>query len=123
MSRPPLALLLVSADAARLRAALTIGRAEIALGGAARIFLQGAAAALLKPPVSDPKDADWVTVGEPALARLLDEALDDGVTIMICQSGLAMAGIDAQDLDRRIEVTGPISFLAQAGPEMRLLTL
>ena len=123
MTRPKLALLLVSADAARLRAALTLGRAEVALGGVARLFLQGEAAKLLKPPVSDPLDAAWQAVGEPTLAKLLDSALDDGVVISLCQSGLAMAGMIAGDLDRRIALTGPIAFLADAGPDVRLLTL
>jgi predicted peroxiredoxin len=123
MSRPKLAIILVARDPARLRAALTFGRAEIALGGAASIFLQGEAAALLRPPVSEPRDAAWADAGEPALADLLDAALDDGVRLSLCQSGLAMAGVDAGDLDRRIEISGPIAFLGQAGPDVRLLTL
>lgn len=123
MSRPPLAFLVVSEEPARLRAALTFARAEVALGGTASLFLQGAAAALLRAPVHDPKDADWRAAGEPDLAHLLDAALDDGVDISLCQSGLAMAGIDAATLDRRITLTGPVAFLAAAGPDMRLLTL
>lgn len=123
MSRSPLALLLVSADPARLRAALTLGRAEIALGSSASIFLQGEAAALLKPPIADPRDGAWLAAGEPSLATLLDEALDDGVAVSLCQSGLAMAGIDAGSLDPRIALTGPIAFLAEVRGEMRLLAL
>jgi len=121
--RPPLALMLVTADPARLRAALALARAEVALGSAARIFIQGEAAPLLRPPVSAPQDAAWEAAGEPSLARLLDEALDDGVEISLCQSGLAMAGMDAAMLDRRIAITGPIAFLAAAGHQVRLLTL
>ncbi|HEY1124216.1 MAG TPA: peroxiredoxin [Sphingobium sp.] len=123
MSRPPLALLLVSADPARLRAALTLGRAEIALGSEASIFMQGEAAALLKPPIADPRDDAWVAAGEPALGQLLDEALDDGVAVSLCQSGLAVAGIGAGMLDPRITLTGPIAFLAEVQGEMRLLAL
>ncbi|MBO9576049.1 MAG: DsrE family protein [Sphingobium sp.] len=122
-NRPPLALLIVSADPARLRAALTFARAEIAVGGAAHLFLQGEAASLLKPPVSDPRDAAWVAAGDPTLADLLDEALDDGARISLCQSGLAVAGMHAGDLDRRIELTGPVAFLAEAGPDVRLVAL
>ncbi|HZV57746.1 MAG TPA: DsrE family protein [Sphingobium sp.] len=123
MTRPPLALLLVSADTARLRAALTFARAEIAVGGTAHLFLQGEAAALLRPPVSDPRDAAWVAAGDPTLATLLDEALDDGARISLCQSGLALVGMTADQLDRRIELTGPVAFLAEVGPDMRLLAL
>jgi len=121
--RPPLALILVTADPARLRAALALARAEVALGSEARLFIQGEAAALLRPPIAAPQDADWKAAGEPTLAKLLDAALDDGVEISLCQSGLAVAGLDADRLDRRIAVTGPIAFLAAAGPQVRLLTL
>lgn len=123
MSRSPLALLLVSADPARLRAALTLARAEIALGSAASIFLQGEAAALLRPPIVDPRDPAWLAAGEPSLVQLLDETLDDGAAISLCQSGLAMAGIDASDLDSRIALTGPIAFLSEVRGETRLLAL
>lgn len=122
-ARPPLAIVLVTRDSARLRAALTLGRAEVALDGAAEIFLQGEAAALLRPPVSDPKDAAWKAAGEPTLADLLDAALDDGVRFSLCQSGLAMAGMTASDIDPRIEISGPIRFLAAAGPDIRLLAI
>lgn len=122
-ARPPLALILVSPDPTRLRAALALARAEVALGSAARVFLQGEAAALLRPPISAPQDAAWQAAGEPTLARLLDAALDDGVTVSLCQSGLAMAGMDARDLDSRIGLTGPVAFLAAAGPDIRLLSL
>jgi len=122
-ARPPLALILVTADPARLRAALALARAEVALGSEARLFIQGEAASLLRPPLSAPQDAAWKAAGEPTLAALLDAALDDGVAISLCQSGLAMAGMDAAMLDRRIAVTGPVAFLAAAGPQVRLLTL
>jgi len=123
IQRPPLALIVVSADPIRLRAALTLARAEIALGSKASIFLQGEAATLLRPPIHAPQDESWRTAGEPDLAGLLDEALDDGVAINLCQSGLAMSGMTARDIDRRIELSGPLAFLAAAGPQIRLLSL
>lgn len=123
MTRSPLALLVVSADPARLRAALTLARAEIALGSRASIFLQGEAAALLKPPVSDPKDEAWLAAGEPSLAQLLDEALEDGAAVSLCQSGLAMGGLDASGLDPRIALTGPLAYLSEVRGETRLLAL
>lgn len=122
-AREPLAILLVSDDATRLRAALVLARTEIALGGAARLFLQGEAATLLRPPISSPRDAAWRKAGEPMLAVLLDESLADGVSVSLCQSGLALAGFDAGELDPRIEISGPIAFLAATGPGVRLLAL
>ncbi len=122
-ARPPLALMLVSADASRLRAALILARSEIALGGSARLFIQGEAAALLRRPMTSPQDEAWRAAGEPTLAALLDEALEDGVAISLCQSSLAMADMMASDLDPDVVLTGTIAFLAAAGADVRLLTL
>ena len=121
--RPPLALIMVSPDPVRLRAALMLARSEIALGGTARMFVQGEAAVLLRAPIEAPQDEAWRAAGEPALADLLEEALEDGVLVSLCQSGLAYAGLSAQELDGRVELTGPIAFLAAAGPDVRLITL
>ena len=123
MDRPPLALILVSPDHARLRAALALARAEVALGSEARLFMQGEAAFLLRTPITAPQDEAWRAAGEPSLAELLDEALDDGVEISLCQSGLALAGLSAEQIDRRIELSGPVAFLAAAGAQIRLLSL
>jgi len=122
-ARPPLALILLSADPARLHGALMLARAEGALGGAARLFLQGEAAALLRAPISAPQDAAWRAAGEPVLAALIDEALEDGVGIALCQSGLALAGLDASALDARIALSGPVAFLAGLDGATRLVTI
>ncbi len=122
-TRPPVALLVIGPDPVRLRAALALARAEVALGSEARLFLQGEAVQLLRPPIVAPQDEAWRKAGEPGLAGLIDAALDDGVAISLCQSGMAMAGLTADQIDRRIEISGPIAFLAAAGPQIRVLTL
>lgn len=119
--RPPLALIVVSPDPTRLRAALVLAHCEIALGGQARLFLQGEAVPLVRQPVTAAQDGAWRAAGEPALAELLDEALKDGVAISLCQTGLAQAGLQASALDMRIELSGPLAFLAAVGPDVRLL--
>ena len=121
--RDPLAILLVSDDPGRLRTALTLARTQIALGGSAHIFLQGEAAPLLRSPITSPRDADWLAAGEPSLATLLDEALEDGVAISLCQSGLAMANIEAHEVDPRLTFSGPVAFLAAITPGVRLLSI
>jgi predicted peroxiredoxin len=121
--RPPLALIVVSADPVRLRAALVLARATIALGSEARLFLQGEAAPLLRSPIAAPQDEAWRSAGEPTLAELVNEALEDGVSISLCQSGLAYADMSADALDSRITLTGPVAFLAAAQPPIRLMTL
>lgn len=119
--RPPLAIIVATGDAERMRAALMLARCEIALVGTASLFAQGRAVGLLAATQDRPDDAVWIAAGEPALADLLCEALDDGVAIFACQSGLALAALSAQQLDVRVSVGGMIGFLAELPLEARLL--
>ncbi|CAN5351826.1 hypothetical protein BH10PSE13_BH10PSE13_16670 [soil metagenome] len=118
--RQPLLLVVIAQDAERLRGALTLASAEAALGGVAGVFLQLDAVALLKPPLSAPQDGAHVAQGLPSLATLVGDALDLGVGIIACQSGLALAGLDVRALDPRIETGGPVGLLAACGPGVRL---
>jgi predicted peroxiredoxin len=117
---PGLNFAVLTDDAERLRGALTLAMAHMALGGEARVFLQLDAVRLLAPPISGPRDADHAAHGLPTLAALVTEALDSGVAIIACQSGLALAGLAADALDPRITAGGPVSFLQSIGPEDRL---
>jgi len=120
---PGLNILLVGDDAERLRAALMLGLTQRALDGEARIFLQMEAVRLLAPPIAAPQDEAHQRAGFPTLAALLDEALADDVTLIACQSGLALCAMKAADLDPRIETGGLLSFMAAIGPTGRLLAL
>ena len=117
---PGLNIVILSEDAERLRGALMLALAHMALGGEARLFLQLDAVRLLAPPISAPRDADHAAHGLPSLATLIDEAFDAGVAIIACQSGLALAGLDAAALDPHVTAGGPVSFLQSVGPEDRL---
>ena len=119
--RSLLACVIVENNAERLRAALIVARCEVALGGEARLFLQGPAVGLLHPPIESDQDATWLAAGEPALGALLLEALDDGVAISVCQSGLVMARMPADGLDKRVAIGGSVGFLAALDSNARLL--
>jgi len=119
--RPPLLIIAGSADGERLRAALTLACAEAALGSAASVFLMLDAVALLAPPISAPRDAAHAACGLPTLFALIDDALDLGVSLAVCQSGLALAGMQADALDPRIIPSGPVAILAANPAEARLL--
>lgn len=121
--RPLLAIMLLSAEAEKLRSALILARCEIALGGAARLFIQGPATTLVIPPISAADDEACAAAGEPRLGQLLDEALADGLSVMLCETGLTIARSDQSRIDPRIEISGPIAFLAGIDKEMRLLTI
>ncbi|WHO39915.1 DsrE family protein [Sphingobium sp. AP49] len=111
----------MTADAERLRGALVMATAQAALGGDASLFLQLDAVALLAPPLAAPEDAAHRATGLPTLAELLAEALDMGVVLIACQSGLALSGLSADTLPTGMEVGGPLSFLQQTGDDARLL--
>lgn len=120
-TRPPLLLLVTTADAERLRGALTIACAEMALGGTVRLFLQLDAVGLIAPPVVGPHDQTHAATGLPRLAALFDDALALGVEVLACQSGLPLAGITADDLDPRVVMSGPLDVLSRLDTRTRLL--
>lgn len=118
---PGLNIVLLTDDAERFRGALMVAMTHRAMGGTARLFLQLDAVRMLAPPIAAPRDADHRKAGFPDLAALLGEALDGGVAVIACQSGLALADLDAGDLDARIETGGLTSFLAAADADGRLM--
>ncbi|WP_311269268.1 DsrE family protein [Sphingobium sp. WCS2017Hpa-17] len=116
-----LTIVVTTADAERLRGALVLAAAQAALGGAAAIFLQLDAVALLKAPLAAPRDTDHRAAGLPDLAILLADSLALGVAISACQSGLALSGMSAAELPDGVSVGGPIGFLQKMDDETRLL--
>jgi predicted peroxiredoxin len=116
-----LTIIVAEAAAARLRTALTLALAQVALGGTVRLFLQERAAALILPPVGDADDAAHIAAGLPTLAALLAEALDAGVAITACQSGLALIDRRADEADPRIMWGGMIGTLAATADADRLV--
>jgi predicted peroxiredoxin len=116
-----LTVVLVEASSERFRAALTLAAAQAALGGSARLFCQGEAVALLRPPIRAAADERHEEAGLPALAGLFEEALGLGVELIACQSGFALTGTDAEALDPRIEAGGPVSVMQTLGDDRLLL--
>ncbi len=117
----PLRIVVATAEAERLRGALVLAAAQAALGGESALFLQLDAVALLRTPIAAPRDAAHQAAGLPALAALVEEAIGLGVTITACQSGLALAGLVADDLPHGVEIGGPVGFLQQSDEAARLL--
>jgi predicted peroxiredoxin len=117
-----LTIVLTGTDPDRLRSALGLAATQAALGGAARLFLDGASAGLLAAPIAAPGDADHQAAGLPTLAELLETALALGVAITLCQSGLALAGIAADRIDPRLHAGGLTHMIATLGDD-RLVAL
>lgn len=118
---PGLNLVILFDDKERFRGALTLALANVAMGKLSSIFIQLDATSVLSAPISAPRDAAHASHGLPTLAELVCEALDAGVRIIVCQSGLTLAGLEADALDPRIEAGGPLSFLQSLPPEDRLV--
>ena len=119
---PGLSIIIASADGARFYAALEMATAAAALGRPARIFLQGEAAAVLRAPVSFDGDPARRAAGQPDLVSLIAEAMAMDVRLIVCQSGMALAGMTASELVLQVRAGGLVSFLADAGPDDQLVT-
>jgi predicted peroxiredoxin len=112
-----LTIVIASASRERFRTALNMALATAALGGRARVFLDGIAVAILRKPIVDTDDGSYEAAGLPTLAALCDEAIDAGVGLILCQSGLALIGKEAGDYDSRVEYAGMVSILAELGDD------
>ncbi|MET0375953.1 MAG: hypothetical protein ABW128_17065 [Rhizorhabdus sp.] len=116
-----LTLLVATADAERLHAALTYAAAGAAAGGPVKLHLHEGAVSLLAPLADAPGDYARVKAGLPTLTQILDEALTLGVAITVCQSGLALADIDLSQVDSRIEAQGPVGLLSSLADDRMLV--
>ena len=119
-SVPGLSIVVAGTDPARLHAALTVAAAWAALDRPARLFLQAEAVGLLRPG-RDPGETGKGATGLPSLTELLAESQAIGVTIIACQSGLALAGMSAEDLPAGVESGGLVGFLAERGDDQLMM--
>lgn len=108
-------------DGARFYAALEMAMAAAALGKTVRVFLQGEAAALLRTPVGHNGDAARRAAGQPGLAELVAEAAAMEIALLVCQSGMALAGLAAGDLVPQARPSGLVSFMVGAEADDRLI--
>ena len=111
-----LTLVLAEPSATRLRTALTMALAAQALGGRVRLFVDAEAVPVVAGPLRE-GDVAFATAGLPSTVQLLDEALVAGVRIVLCQTGLALAGLSAEALDPRFDYGGIVAMLADLGDD------
>lgn len=111
-----LTIVLAEPAPARFRTALTMALAARALGGRARLFLDAAAVALVAAPPAE--DIAWcAAAGLPALGDLIDDAFAAGVALILCQTGLALAGGSAERCDPRFTYGGMVGLLVDLGDD------
>jgi len=111
-----LTIVLAEASATRLRTALTMLLAAQALGARARLFLDSEAVPIVAGPLTEGDDT-FAAAGLPPTTQLLDEALVAGVRVVLCQTGLALAGLSADHLDPRFDYGGIVGILADIGQD------
>lgn len=115
-----LTIIVATADGERFRTALIMALAQTALGGRARLFLQEQAVALLR---GDDEPAGYAAAGLPGRATMLADALDAGVAIIGCQTGLHLIGATAADFDPRVSWGGMIGLLQTLAGQDRLVVV
>ena len=99
-----LSIIIAGPDSVRFRSALTLAAAQAALGGRTRMLFDNAAVGLAAAP-----------------EELLETCLELGVAVTLCQSGLALAGLEAGGLDPRFGYGGMVGWLADLGDDRLVL--
>ena len=122
MSLRGLTIVIADVSSERFRTALSLATATAALGGRARIFLQGEAVSILRQPIMGWEDDAYADAGLPTLPAHYRDALDLGVRFILCQSGMALTGAEPRDYDPATEYAGMVSIVADLG-EDRLLVV
>ena len=118
---PGLTIVVSSADSERFHGALSLAAASAALDRRTRIFLQGEAVRLILSERPARLDEERELHGIPTLAELLGEARAMGVELILCQSGLALAGARADQLPEGIETGGLVELLASRDDDELLI--
>jgi len=117
-----LTIIVATADEARFRSAAGLALSYLALGGRVTMFLDTDAVSLFGPSIAGKQDARFVAIGMPTLAGLVEELFAVEIKVVLCQAGMAMAGLSADTLDPRLSYGGMIGLLADLGDD-RLVTV
>ncbi|WP_066647102.1 MULTISPECIES: DsrE family protein [Sphingomonas] len=113
-----LTIMLVAEDATRARAALSLALAQAALGQDVQVYAHERAVALLADTLrSDDDSAALAAAGLPDRRAMLRMAIESGVALIACQTGLAMTGMTADDLIAGASTGGLVGILAASAPQ------
>ena len=118
MSGPGLALVLHDGAFARLHYALVMASGAAAINRPVTLFFAGDAVAALQKTFTPPEEDDaYQRKGVAGFEELLDACSAFGVTIIACETALAIHGLTESDLNDELELSvgGFITFLNQAG--------
>lgn len=106
-----LTILIAIGDRARFRAALSLATAQAALGGRVRLMCQEEAVGLLADR-PDPDATRLAATGLADIPTLVEAAIEMGVSLIACQSGLAAHALAPEALFAGTESGGVVGLLA-----------
>lgn len=113
-----LTIIAAAADADRFRAALTLAITQAALGGRVRVYAHEASVPLLARAARSDDGSDRLAeAGLPDRRDLIEIALEADVTIIACQTGMAIAGLGLDDLVTGVEAGGLMGLMATVGED------
>ena len=112
-----LTIVVADVSSERFRTALDMAVSQAALGGRACVFLNGEAVSIVRQPIVGWEDEAYAEAGLPTLPQLYAEALDQGVRVIVCQSGMQITGAEPRDYDARVEYGGMVSLLQGLGDD------
>ena len=122
-TRQPLAIVISDPSHNRVHGALTLAAASAAIGQSVSLFFHGEAVTVLEEHRIWPADATLRSNGIPTVPELLHTALELGVNMMACTSGLHLCGMTAAVLPAGVEPGGMMAFLADAQKDGASITL
>jgi predicted peroxiredoxin len=106
-----IAILVVTGDEQRLWAALTYAASSAALGKTVSVFLSGHAAVCGHREFLAALDASHRTIGVATCAELFASCGELGVGFFVCQTGMQVCSMAAEDLARGCVPTGTMAWL------------
>ncbi len=119
MPSEPLGLLLLSGSHDRVHYAFVLASGAAAIGRQVVLFASNRGCLGLRTGWSDlddaGRDARIRAAGVAGLDTLRDAAMELGVRLIACESGLRAEGIDAASLLPGVEVAGVVTFLSAVG--------
>lgn len=109
-------LIVASGDVARACAALTLACTQAAAGGTAHVFFHEDAVALFSA-APDADSAGRAARGLPDRHALVALALETGVRLTVCQTGMALNGLSFADMPAGVAAGGMMHMLSQLGED------
>ena len=117
--KPPVFLTLADDSWQRAHYAFIVAAGMLSLGRAVTIFAGGKSVHALAKDWSGLSgiipDDELAVRGVPGFRELRDALIELDVTLMACETGLALTGLEPDALVETVSVRGIVTFLEQAG--------